>query len=300
MPAQAKPTSTPHRAGFVALLGRPNVGKSTLFNALLQKPLAISTPKAQTTRHALLGIDNTPACQVIYVDTPGVLSPRYLLQKAMMQQQRHVAAGADLILWVVDTGTPAPTPQLLKLHKAAQLPLWLVINQVDRLDEGQLAGLLQGWQQQLGSLPMLPVSALHGQGVKALRQAVHARLPVHPPYHPKELLTDRPLRFFVAESIRKALLERYRQELPYSTEVVVGQLNQQGKLLHIPVTLYVERPSQQAILIGKQGKALAALGYSARVGLEAELRSKVFLALRVQVRPSWRSDARSLKQFGYL
>ena len=292
--------SSTHRAGFIALLGRPNAGKSTLFNALVGQELAMTSHKPQATREALVGIAHGAHYQAIYVDTPGQLTPQYLLHQAMMQQVHHAMLGADVLLWVADANATTPDRYLLELLATQKRPIFLVINKIDRLPPGALPDRLRQWAKHVAPERIVPLSARYPEQLGKLQAMLCQHLPLHPAYYAPQTLTDRPWHFFVAEQIRQALLTHYDKEVPYSTQVSITRLVRHHAMVHIHATLYVERPSQQAILIGKAGKALTRHGTTARKALERLLGCRVFLAQQVQVRPQWRTDAQSLRSFGLL
>lgn len=289
----------PHKAGFVSIIGRPNVGKSTLMNVLVGERLSITTPKAQTTRHRVCGILNGDSFQIVYADTPGVLTPAYALQRSMMRTVHDALVGADVLLWVVDVHTQDSQAELQAKIRPNAIPTLLLINKVDLVDTTQLASIVHYWTAQVKVNAIIPISALQSLNTAQVLKHILAYLPEHPPYYPKEMLTDRPERFFAAEIVREQLLCNYRQEIPYSAEVVVESFKEERSIVKISATIYVEKPSQKAILIGHQGKALKKLGIAARQALEQFLGKPVFLAQHVKVLAGWRTKEQLLQRFGY-
>lgn len=284
----------PHKAGFVSIIGRPNVGKSTLLNALVGERIAITTPKAQTTRHQLRGIYNGNNFQVVYTDTPGILTPTYALQKYMMQAVHDALVDVDVLLWVVDVYTQHSQAKLpAKIHKKA-IPTLLLINKVDLVDATQLAKIIDDWTARGQANAIIPIAALQSLNTAQVLAQILAYLPVHPPYYPRDMLTDKPTRFFAAEIVREQLLYHYRQEIPYSTEVVIESFKEEQNIVKISATIYVERASQKGILIGHQGKALKKVGIAARQALEQFLDKSVFLAQHVKVLAGWRNKEKLL------
>ncbi len=294
--------STPalKKCGFIHLLGKPNAGKSTLFNHLIKKPLAITTPKAQTTRHTLIGIDNTADHQAIYVDTPGYITPSYPLQKAMMRDVTHSISGSDVCCWVVDLHE-VPTQDFFPAKwKRITFPCYLLINKRDLLPKERVAAIHKAWQAVTPpQITIRVLSALCKADVKALAHELIDRLPLHPPYYDTEALTDRSQAFILSEIIRKELFLQYKQEIPYSTQVEISSLSQQDGILRVDATIYVERETQKRILIGKKGQALKSVGIAAREAIERFLGQKVFLTQYVKVAKEWRNNAAMLEKWGY-
>ncbi len=286
--------AVPHRAGFVNIMGKPNVGKSTLMNALVGEQLSIITAKAQTTRHRIAGILNGDHFQIVYSDTPGFLTPRYALQQSMMRAVQGALADADVLLWVVDV-----RDQALPALRLPQVPVLLLLNKVDLVDEPAAQAAVRRWTAEAPVEEVIPVSALQQYNTALVFERILAHLPVHPPYYPKDMLTDRPERFFAAEIIREKILHHYHQEIPYSVEVVIEAFREEERLLRIDAVIYVERLSQKGIMIGHQGSALKKLGTAARHALEQFFDKKVFLTQYVKVVPDWRAKAQLLKRFGY-
>jgi GTPase len=292
-------TSLPHKAGFVNIIGKPNVGKSTLMNALLGKKLSIITAKAQTTRHRIAGILSGDDFQVIYADTPGMIVPNYELQRSMMRVVRSSLVDADALLWVVDVhDQDLPTDFSAKLLQKT-IPVFLLINKVDSIDGATLEQVLQYWSTHVSVNAIIPISALHAYNTALVLKHILACLPEHPPYYPKDMLTDKPERFFAAEIIREKILCNYHQEIPYSVEVVIDAFKEEGKLIKISAIINAERQSQKNILIGKQGHALKKVGTEARHDLESFFGKKVFLEQYVKIVPDWRTKLQLLRRFGY-
>jgi GTP-binding protein Era len=288
-----------HRSGFVAICGRPNAGKSTLLNALVGERLAITTRKPQTTRRRTLGILSAEDAQIVFLDTPGILEPRYELQGAMMRQVEQSIADADLLLYVLDARRPQLAPGIVVA--AREKPLLIAINKADLLPRREEAlPLIDRLRGEVPAAEFFVISALKGTGLAPLRAALRERLPLGPPFYPPEQLTEHPERFFVSELVREAVFERYRQEIPYSTEVTIEEFRErEGHKDFIAATIHVEAESQKGILIGRGGRAVRSLGEQARRAIEAFLGRPVYLELRVKVLPNWRKDARALRRFGY-
>ena len=296
---------TPHRAGFVNIIGSPNVGKSTLMNRLVGERLSIINKKAQTTRHRIMGIVNEPEWQIVYSDTPGVLDPAYKLQEGMMKFVRTALRDADVLLIVTtpDESTLAHPETLEKVQKM-DIPVLLLINKIDLSDQDRVSQLVGHWHNLIPRAEIHPISALHGFNLDHLLERVVALLPSSPAFFPKDEMTDKPMRFFVAEIIREKILTHTRQEVPYSSEVIVESFKadqtKEGKSLRrIQAVIQVARDSQKAILIGTGGQMIKRLATDARKDLEGFLKEKVFLELRVKVDKDWRNDERKLKQYGY-
>ena len=289
-----------HRAGFVNIIGNPNVGKSTLMNALVGEKLSIVTAKAQTTRHRIMGIVNTDDFQIVYSDTPGILKPNYRLQKNMMNFVDTAIGDADIILYVTDTVEKADKHDeyIAKLQKV-DCPVVLVINKIDISDQPKVMELMAWWKDQLPKAEIIPASAQERFNLESIMDAVVSRLPVAPPWFDKDAFTDRNLRFFASEIIREKILLNYSQEIPYSCEVVVEAFKEGAERYEISAVIYVMRDSQKGILIGKGGAALKKTGTEARLEMEDFFQKKVFLNLFVKVDPDWRESKRELRKFGY-
>ncbi len=290
-----------HKSGFVNIIGNPNVGKSTLMNALVGEKISIITKKAQTTRHRIMGIVNGEDFQIVYSDTPGVLKPAYKLQESMMRFVESALEDADVILYITDTfETPNKNQEFLDKIQKLGTPIILVINKVDLTTQEKVTELVDIWGKMLPSARILPVSALHGFNTDGLITIIKEILPEGPEYFSKETLTDRTMRFFASEIIREKILLHYQKEIPYSVEVEIEEYKEGTKLDSIRAIIYVSRESQKAIVIGHQGKMLKRVGIEARLDLEKFLEKKVFLELFVKVDPEWRDNDNKLKRFGYI
>ena len=295
--------SQTHRSGFVNIVGNPNVGKSTLMNALVGERLSIITSKAQTTRHRIMGIVNGEDFQMVYSDTPGVLSPNYQLQRQMLEFSRSALVDADVLLYVTEPQDTADRNAdfLTKVKKmvSAGTRVFLIINKIDLTTQETLENLVAFWHNQLPEATIFPISAQERFGVPQLFEAIKEALPVAPPFFPKDQLTDKPARFFVDESIREKILLNYDKEIPYSVEVEVESFKEDDKLIRIDAVIYCERESQKGILIGKAGSALKRVGSQARKDIEEFFQKQVFLQLFVKVDKDWRSNTSRLKHYGY-
>lgn len=292
-----------HRAGFVNIVGNPNVGKSTLMNALVGERLSIITSKAQTTRHRIMGIVNGEDFQMVYSDTPGVLSPNYQLQKQMLEFSRSALVDADVLLYVTDVTDSADRNadflEKVKKMAAAGTRVFLIINKIDLTTQETLEGLVNFWHTQLPEAEIFPISAQERFGVDQLFEAIKAALPECPPFFPKDQLTDKSERFFVNEIIREKILLNYDKEIPYSVEVEVESFQEEELLIRINAVIYCERESQKGIIIGKAGSALKRVGSQARKDIEEFFQKQVFLQLYVKVDRDWRSNTGRLKHYGY-
>ena len=292
-----------HRSGFVNIVGNPNVGKSTLMNALVGERLSIITSKAQTTRHRILGIVNGEDFQMVYSDTPGVLSPNYRLQEKMLEFSRSALVDADVLLYVTEPqDTIDRNPDFIdkvKKMSSAGTRVFLIINKIDLTTQETLESLVAFWHTQLPEAEIFPISAQERFGVSQLFDAIKEALPVGPPFFPKDQLTDKPARFFVDEIIREKILLNYDKEIPYSVEVEVESFKEEDKLIRIDAVIYCERDSQKGIIIGKAGSALKRVGSQARKDIEDFFQKQVFLQLFVKVDKDWRSNTSRLKHYGY-
>jgi len=290
----------PHKAGFVNIIGKPNVGKSTLMNAMIGKNLSIITSKAQTTRHRILGIVNGEDFQVVYSDTPGLIRPGYKLQEYMLKFARSAFTDADIILYVTDIedGTENAGEMVVQLNKL-KIPLLILINKIDLSNETAVNNLINEWQTAVPAATIIPISALEKFNLERIFALILESLPESPPFYPKDELTDKSERFFVSEIIREKILLNYQQEVPYAVEVEVESFKESGKIINIQTIINVERESQKGILIGHQGKALKKVGSMARADMEKFFGKKVFLEMFVKVKKDWRNDDRVLRQFGY-
>lgn len=290
---------TLHKAGFVSIVGKPNVGKSTLMNALVGEKLSIITSKAQTTRHRIMGLLNGDDFQIVYSDTPGIIKPQYALQESMMGFVNTSLEDADVILFVTDIYEKHDEADVLKRLKYAQVPIILLINKIDQATEEEVKEKIAYWQEQMQPTEIMAISALHSVGLSYLFDRLLHYLPQHPPYYPKDELTDKPERFFVSEMIREKIFLNYKKEIPYSTEVVIEEFKEDEEIIRIRAEIMVERLSQKGIIIGKQGAALKKVGTQARTDMEDFFQKKIFLDLYVRVNENWRTDQRQLRRFGY-
>ena len=292
-----------HRAGFVNIVGNPNVGKSTLMNALVGERLSIITSKAQTTRHRIMGIVNGEDFQMVYSDTPGVLSPNYQLQRQMLEFSRSALVDADVLLYVTEPQDNADRNadflEKVKKMSAAGTRVFLIINKIDLTTQDTLESLVAFWHSQLPEAEIFPISAQERFGVAQLFDAIKEALPECPPFFPKDQLTDKPARFFVDEIIREKILLNYDKEIPYSVEVEVESFKEEERIIRIDAVIFCERESQKGILIGKAGSALKRVGSQARKDLEDFFQKSVFLQLFVKVDKDWRSNTGRLKHYGY-
>ncbi len=290
-----------HRSGYVAIVGKPNVGKSTLLNALIGKKLSIVTRKPQTTRHRVLGILSGDDYQIIFLDTPGIITPRYGLQEAMMRNVQAALRDADVILFMADASTGKVDTRSLELIKGMKdRPVLLVLNKMDLIRQEEALPLVEAYLKAFPFDAVIPVSALKGKNLDKLLEEIIRRLPPGPPYYPKDMLSEHPERFFIAEIIREKIFEQFRDEVPYSTQVNIVRYEERpaGKDF-IDAEIVVERPTQKAILIGKGGEALKRVGIRARKDIEAFLGKPVFLQLHVKVREGWRDKDQFLRSYGY-
>ena len=288
-----------HKAGFVSIIGKPNAGKSTLMNALVGEKMSIITPKAQTTRHRILGIVNEEDYQIVFSDTPGIIKPHYALQETMMHQVNGSIVDADLILLVTDINEKYDESDVLEKLQGSLAPLCVIINKIDKSDEETVKQKVDYWQEKLKPQAIFAVSALKDHNVLAVMNFVIEHLPEHPPYYEKDALTDRNDRFFASEIIREKIFKIYEKEIPYSTEVIITAFKEGDELYRISSEIIVERDSQKNILIGKGGETLKKVGTYARKDMEEFFQKKVFLEMFIKVIPDWRSKKNYLKQFGY-
>lgn len=291
-----------HKAGFVNIVGNPNVGKSTLMNNLVGERISIITSKAQTTRHRILGIVNTDDYQIVFSDTPGVLKPKYKLQESMLNFSESALTDADVLLYVTDVVEDA-TKHLDFIEKVAKekVPVLLVINKIDLLKgNADLEQKMQLWQKYLPNAELFPLSAKENFNVASLMKRIVELLPDSPPYFGKDALTDKPARFFVTEIIREKILLEYDKEVPYATEVLVEKYDESNDAIHIMAVVYVERDSQKGIIIGKGGAKLKRVGIAARRDIETFFGKRVFLEIFVKVEKDWRNRENKLRSFGYI
>ena len=293
-------TNKRHRAGFVNIIGNPNVGKSTLMNALVGEKLSIVTAKAQTTRHRIMGIVNGDDYQIVYSDTPGILKPNYRLQQSMMNFVETAIGDADIILYVTDTIEKGDKNEewIAKL-KNIQCPIILVINKIDISSQEQVLELMGWWKEQLPQAIIYPASAQEKFNLDNIFDAIVANLPYAPAWYDKDVFTDKNLRFFASEIVREKIFLNYKEEIPYSCEVVVEEFKEGAERYDISAVIYVMRDTQKGIIIGKGGQSLKKVGTQARIDMEDFFQKKVFLSLYVKVDPDWRESKKELRKFGY-
>lgn len=288
------------KSGFVNIIGNPNVGKSTLMNALVGERLSVITAKAQTTRHRIFGIVNGPDYQIIYSDTPGLIKPAYKLQESMVKAARSALVDADILIYMTDVHeTSDKNAEILALVQKSKIPQILIINKIDISNQQEVENLVAKWQEILPKAEIFPCSALLKFNLDNLFNRILELLPESPPYFDPEQLTDRPERFFVTEIVRGAILETYQKEIPYSVEPVVEEFKESEDIIRIRTTIYVERDSQKGILIGHKGSSLKQVGIKARQDLETFFGKKIFIELFVKVAQDWRNRPEMLKSFGY-
>jgi len=289
-----------HRSGYVNIIGNPNVGKSTLMNALVGERLSIITSKAQTTRHRILGIVNEENYQIIFSDTPGIIDPAYALQESMMDFVKTAFEDADVLVYLVEIGEKGlKDEQFFKKLEATSTPLLLLINKIDTTDQVRLEEAVAYWSKVLPQAEIHPISALEGFGVDQVMQRIKELLPLGPAYFDKEQLTDKSERFFVSETIREKILLHYKKEVPYSVEIEVESFKEEEKIIRVRAVIMVERDTQKGIIIGHQGKALKRVGTEARKDLESFFQKQIHLELYVKVNKDWRSNENQLRRFGY-
>ena len=289
-----------HKAGFVNIVGNPNVGKSTLMNQLIGERISIATFKAQTTRHRIMGIVNTDDCQIVFSDTPGVLKPNYKMQEMMLAFSESALTDADILLYVTDVvENPEKNMEFLDKVKKMKIPVLLLVNKIDESDQKTLGDIVMKWHSLLPNAEILPLSAKNKFGVDMLLKRIKELLPESPAYFDKDQLTDKPAKFFVSEIIREKILLYYDKEIPYSVEVRVERFKENDSVIHINAVIYVERDSQKGIIIGHQGIALKKVSSEARKALEKFFGKKIFLETFVKVDKDWRSSQRELDSFGY-
>ena len=289
-----------HKAGFVNIVGNPNVGKSTLMNQLVGERISIATFKAQTTRHRIMGIVNTDDMQIVFSDTPGVLKPNYKMQEMMLAFSESALADADVLLYVTDVvENPEKNTDFLEKVRQMSIPVLLLINKIDQSDQKSLGDIVAKWHSLLPAAEILPISAKNKFGVDMLLKRIKELLPESPAYFDKDPLTDKPARFFVSEIIREKILLYYDKEIPYSVEVRVESFKESASSIHIRAIIYVERDSQKGIIIGHQGVALKKVGSESRKALERFFDKKVFLETYVKVDKDWRNSEKELDSFGY-
>lgn len=289
-----------HKAGFVNIIGNPNVGKSTLMNAFVGERLSIITSKAQTTRHRILGIVNGDDFQVILSDTPGIIKPAYLLQENMMDFVKTAFEDADILLFIVELGEKNLKDEaFLNKLKNAEVPVLILINKIDLGNEDLLNQAVENWKKEVSNAEIFAISALRDFGVREVFERIIELLPPSPPFYPKDQLTDKPERFFVNETIREKILMHYKKEIPYSVEIETEEFFEDETIIRIRSIIMVERETQKGIIIGHKGSALKRVGVEARKDLETFFQKQIHLELYVKVNKDWRSDERQLKRFGY-
>lgn len=292
-----------HRAGFISIVGKPNVGKSTLMNVLVGEKLSIITSKAQTTRHRIMGILNgvheETEFQLVYSDTPGIIKPQYKLHESMMEFVKGSLEDADIVLFVTDIFEKHDESEVLEQLSKTEGAVILVINKTDLATEEQVQEKINYWKEKLFTAAIVTVSALQQKGIDSLFTAIMEYLPIHPPYFPKDELTDKPERFFASEIIREKVFLNYKKEVPYSTEVMIEEFKEKKDIIVIRAVILVERQSQKGIIIGDKGTMLKKIGTQAREDMEQFFGKKVFLEQYVKVDPDWRNKIQRLKQFGY-
>ena len=297
----SKTSGTQHRAGFVNIIGNPNVGKSTLMNALLGENLSIVTAKAQTTRHRIMGILNGEDWQIVFSDTPGILKPTYALQQSMLDFVDVAIGDADVILYVTDVVEKKDkNAEYIEKLQRLECPVLIVLNKIDLSDQPTVLKLIQEWQELVPKAEIFPVSAKERFNLEGILETIVGKLPVCPPWYDKEQFTDKSMRFFASEIIREKILENYDKEIPYCTEVVIERFKEGEERYDIGAVINVMRDSQKGILIGKGGSALKRVATQARLEMEDFFQKKVYLQVFVKVEPNWREDKKMLRKFGYI
>jgi len=293
-------SKTPHKSGYVSIVGNPNVGKSTLVNALIGKDLSITTPKAQTTRHRILGLINGENHQLVLSDTPGIIQPAYEMQNSMMDFVKESLVDADVLLYMISIEEKQIKDEALVARiKKSKIPLFVLINKIDTSSQAELEVAVQEWSTVFPNAKVIPIAALTGFFIPELLQMLIELLPESPPYFPKDQLSDKPERFFVNESIRKSILENYDKEIPYAVEVVTEYFKEEEKIIRIRAVILVERETQKGIIIGHKGEQLKKVGIGARKALTSFFGKKIHIELFVKVQKNWRSNPQQLKRFGY-
>jgi len=289
-----------HKAGYVNIIGNPNVGKSTLMNALIGQKLSIITNKAQTTRHRILGILNEKEYQIVFSDTPGVIEPAYKLQENMMNFVYSAFQDADVLIYMIEVGEKALKDQkLFERLKKTNLPVLMLLNKIDLAEQDFVAQEMERWSSELPNAPLLPISALNNFNIDKIKDKLVELLPVSPPYYDKDAITDKSERFFIEEILREKILKHYKKEIPYSVQIEVEEFFEEEEIIRIRAIIYVMRESQKGIIIGHKGMGLKRIGSEARRDIEKMLDKKVFLATPVKVKKNWRNDINQLKKFGY-
>ncbi len=289
-----------HKAGFVNIIGYPNVGKSTLMNALVGEKLSIITSKAQTTRHRILGMVNGEDFQIVYSDTPGIVrNPSYKMHEFMNQYVQTALKDADVVLLMTEPGEPFDLVDIIEKLQNTTVATIVVLNKIDLSDQNNIMSQMEAWQKTLPKAEIIPISALNNFNLEKLFNTIIEKLPEHEAYYPKDELTDRSVRFFISEMIREKILLNYQKEIPYSVEISIDEYKEDERLARISATIFVSRETQKAIIIGHQGKAIKKLGTMARIDMEEFIGKKVFLELSVKVNKDWRDDENALTRFGY-
>jgi len=289
-----------HKAGFVNIIGNPNVGKSTLMNALIGQKLSIITHKAQTTRHRILGILNDKDYQIVFSDTPGVIEPAYKLQENMMNFVHSAFQDADVLIYMIEVGEKGlKDKKLFERLKKKSVPVLMLLNKIDLAEQDFVAQEMERWSTELPNAEILPISALNNFNLDVIKKKLVEMLPVSPPYYDKDAITDKSERFFIEEIIREKILKHYKKEIPYSVEIEVEEFFEEEDIIKIRAIIYVMRESQKGIIIGHKGMGLKRIGTEARRDIEKMLDKKVFLATPVKVKKNWRNDNRQLNKFGY-
>ncbi len=289
-----------HKSGFVNIIGNPNVGKSTLMNALIGQKLSIITSKAQTTRHRIMGILNDDDYQIVFSDTPGIIKPAYKLQENMMNFVHSAFQDADVLIYMVEIGEKGlKDEKLYERIKKTSLPLILLINKIDLSNQDEIANYIVSWKKELPNASVLPISALNGFNLDQIKEYILENIPQSPPYYDKDTITDKSERFFIEEIIREKILKHYKKEIPYSVEIEVEEFFEEEDIIKIRAIIYVLRESQKGILIGHKGLGLKRIGTEARRDIEVMLDKKVYLETPIKVNKNWRNDIKQLKKFGY-
>jgi GTP-binding protein Era len=294
--------SLTHKSGFVAIIGNPNAGKSTLINALIGEKLSIVTYKPQTTRLSIIGIDDSEDFQIIYVDTPGIITPAYKLQEYMMKHVNRSISVADVVILVVDVRDDKVNVELKSKVNKLTVPVILAINKIDLekdIKSKDIKSAVSMWEEELNKLTVVPISALNNLNIEKLKDSIILKLPYHPKYYPEDIITDKPVRFLVEELVREKCLAYYKEEIPYSLEVKVISFKESDRIIKIHTEIYTERQSQKNIIVGKAGESIKQIGIMAREELEKMLSKQVHLTQRVKVAPRWRTDDNKLRKFGY-
>lgn len=289
-----------HKAGFVNIIGYPNVGKSTLMNALVGQKLSIITSKAQTTRHRIMGIVNSDDFQIVYSDTPGIVKdPSYRMHEYMNSYIETALIDADIILLVIESGQKFEHQEVIDKIAKSKIPIIIVLNKIDLSDQETIFGLIEDWKKSLPNAEVIPVSALEKFNVESVFDRILHHLPESPAYYSKDEFTDRSMRFFISEMIREKILINYKKEIPYSVEVAVDEYKEEERIIKIYATIYTSRDTQKAIILGHQGSAIKRVGTQARMDMEEFVGKKVYLELTVKTTKDWRNSENSLKRFGY-